>query len=325
MTRLDALNLVLLINFASTFDEHFLMSQVLITGGSGLIGQRLTSLLQKEGFDVAWLTRSSEKKSGIRIYHWDLKRNFIEEEALFDTYHIIHLAGTNVAHYWTSAYKKKILSSRIETAQLIFEKLSSIKNHVKTFISASGVGFYKDGGDEWLNENSPAGNDFLSNVCQEWESAANHFRELDKRVVILRTGIVLAKDDGTLPALISPMKFGIAPIFGNGKQFYSWIHVHDLCRMYLQAIKNETMNGIYNSVAPQPIRFKELANKIASVRRKPKIDFPVPKFLLQLMLDGFGATLLSSLRCSSKKIEETGFQFQYSDLKYALDNLVGNK
>jgi len=301
------------------------MPEILITGGSGLIGQRLTNILLDEGFDVAWLTRSPEKKFAVKIFHWDLKRNFIEEEALKSIDHIVHLAGANVGTYWTPAYKKKIFSSRIESARLIFERLSSVPNRVKSFISASAVGYYGNGGDEWLNENSSPGNDFLANVCVKWEAAANHFNNLNKRVIILRTGIVLSKDGGTLPALISPMKFGIAPIFGNGKQFYPWIHIDDLCRMYVHAIKSETMSGVFNAVASQPVRFRELVNEIASAGRKPKINFSVPKFLLQLMLDGFGESLLSSLRCSSKKIEETGFQFQYPELRFALDNLVYNK
>jgi hypothetical protein len=300
------------------------MENVLITGGSGLIGKRLTRLLQEERFSIAWLSRTEETFSGVKIFRWDPEKKFIEEEALKNADHIIHLAGANVAKYWTSSYREKILSSRIETAQFIFEKLSSTPNHVKTFISASGVGYYGDGDENWLTENSPAGKDFLAHVCVKWEEAANQFLKINKRVVVLRTGIVLAKEGGTLPALLSPMKFGIALIFGNVKQFYSWIHIDDLCRIYLHAIKNEMMFGTYNACAPEPVRFKELVNDIASVRHKMKVNFPIPKFLLKVMLGGFGETLFSSLRCSSKKIEETGFQFQNENLKPALDNLVRN-
>jgi len=300
------------------------MENVLITGGSGLIGNRLTRLLQEERFNVAWFSRREETFPGVKIFPWDPEKKFIEEEALKNADHIIHLAGANVGKYWTSRYKKKILTSRVDSAQLLFEKLSFLPNKVKTFISASGVGYYGDGGVLWLTEDSLAGHDFLAHVCIKWEEVAKQFERLDKRVVMLRTGITLSKEGGSLPALIFPMKFVVAPIFGNGNQFYSWIHINDLCRIYLHAIKNGMMSGVYNACAPEPVRFKELIHEIAVARHKPKINFPIPKFLIQLMLDGFGGTLFSSLRCSSKKIEEAGFHFQHADLKTALDNLMRN-
>ncbi len=298
------------------------MEHVLITGGSGLIGRRLTSLLQQEGYQVSWLTRSKTAAPGIRVFTWNPEKKLIPVDALTQTDHVIHLAGASVAWLWTSGYKRKIFSSRIDTARLIFDQMKMVPNHVKTFISASGIGYYGDGGDRWLDEKAPAGSDFLAQVCVKWEAAATQFRQLNKRVVILRTGIVLAKEGGTLPPLLLSMKFGIAPIFGNGRQFYPWIHLDDLCRMYLSAIKNETMHGVYNAVAPNPVSFKELVNEVGHVRGKMKVNFPLPKFLLKLMLGGFGNTLLGSQRCTSDKIHAEGFLWEHSDLNHAIENLL---
>lgn len=300
------------------------MERVLITGGSGLIGRQLTARLQKEGYEVCWLTRSKTAAPGVTVFTWNPEKKFIPAEALTETDHVIHLAGASVAWLWTSGYKRKILSSRIDTAQLIFDQMKIVPNKVKTFISASGIGYYGDRGDRWLDEKAPAGNDFLAEVCVKWEEAANSFMQLNKRVVILRTGIVLAKEGGTLPPLILSMKFGIAPIFGNGRQFYSWIHIEDLCRMYLSAVKNETMRGVYNAVAPNPVSFKELVNEIGNVRGKKKINFPLPEFLMRLMLGGFGDTLLGGQRCTSDKIQAEGFSWEHSDLRHAIENLLPN-
>jgi hypothetical protein len=298
------------------------MERVLITGGSGLIGRHLTALLQKEGYEVGWLTRSNTAVSGVQAFTWNAEKKFIHPGAFSETDHVIHLAGTSVAWLWTSGYKRKILASRIDTARLIFDQMKRVPNKVKTFISASGIGYYGDGGERWLDEDAPAGNDFLAKVCVKWEEAANQFEQLGKRVAIFRTGIVMAREGGTLPPLMLSMKFGIAPVFGKGKQFYSWIHIDDLCSMYLNAIRNETISGVYNAVAPNPVPFRELIDQVVLARKKRYIRFAVPKFLLKLTLGGFGETLLGSQRCRPEKIRDRGFLWKYADLRPALENLL---
>lgn len=298
------------------------METILITGGSGLIGKHLTALLLQEGYTVNHLSRKVRQNSAVKTFEWNPEKNFVEEDALQRADHIIHLAGASVAEYWTAGYKKELLSSRVKSAEVIFDFLSQHPNKVRSFISSSAVGYYGDGGENWLHEEDERGSDYLAEICIHWEGAAKKFEALNKRVSIIRTGIVLAKDGGPLPPLVLPIRFGIAPIFGNGKQFYSWIHIEDLCRMYLFALRNESLHGAYNGVAPGPVRFKELLNAVAKAAGKRKLNFPVPPFLLELFLDGFGNSLLGSLRCSSKKIEEAGFQFQHRELDEALNKIL---
>jgi uncharacterized protein (TIGR01777 family) len=208
---------------------------------------------------------------------------------------------------------------------MIFEVLKRNKNHLKTFISSSAVGFYADGKEEWLNENSPAGKSFLSQICIEWEAAANKFALLNKRVAIIRTGLVLAKEGGSFPELYNPIRLGIAPIFGNGKQFYPWIHIDDLCRMYLFALQNESVKGIFNGCAPKPQSQIELMNAISIAANKWKVNIAVPQFLLHIPLGDFAESLYLSLKCSPHKIEEAGFKFQYSSLQATLESLIKEK
>jgi len=294
------------------------MENVLITGGSGLIGKHFTSLLLSEGYQVIHLSRKAKPNTTIKTFEWNPDENFIEEEALSNVDHVVHLAGATVAKYWTRRYKRELMDSRVKSAELIFEALSRKENKVKSFISSSAVGYYGEGGENWLHEEDQPGNDYLAEICIHWEAVAKKFEMLNKRVVIIRTGIVLAKDGGSLPALQQPLQFGIAPIFGNGKQFYPWIHIEDLCQIFLFALKNESMHGPYNAGAPNPLRFKEMMNEIARVKGRRKLNFPVPPFVLKLFLDGFGSSLLRSLRCSSEKIEAAGFQFKHTDLERAL-------
>jgi uncharacterized protein (TIGR01777 family) len=252
------------------------MESILITGGSGLIGKHLTRLLQKEGYRVLHLSRSA-KGNTVETFVWDVKRRKIDTEAVRDADHIIHLAGANVAEKrWTPAFREEIISSRVESAGLLFDSIKKIPNSVKTFISASGIGYYGDRNDEWLEETAAPGNDFLAQVCVKWEAAAQQFSSINRRSVSIRTGIVLSGEGGALPPLAGPVRFGIAPKFGTGNQFYSWIHIDDLCGIYLQAIRNEAMTGSYNGVAPSPERFVHFMEGIAKVLQKRKLNIPVP-------------------------------------------------
>jgi len=298
------------------------MEKVLITGASGLIGKHLTKLLLQEGYEVFHLSRTVSSSSSVKTYRWNPEENFIDEEALLSANHIIHLAGASVASYWTPSKKKELMNSRVKSAELIFDFLSLRENKVKTFISSSAVGYYGEAGDNWLHEDDPSGNDYLAEICIYWEAAAKKFEEFSKRVVMIRIGIVLAKDGGTLPPLLLPLHLGIAPIFGNGKQYYPWIHIEDLCQIFLFAIKNESMQGAYNACVPEPVRFKELVNAIAKTAGRRKLNFPLPPFLLKLFLDGFGSSLLRSMRCSSEKIEAEGFQFRHRELEKALQEIL---
>ena len=298
------------------------MKTILITGGTGLIGKALTQLLQKEGFAVTYLSRKRSNGKP-KSFYWNIVTQEIDDDAITGADYIIHLAGANVAgHRWTTKYKQEIRESREQGAALIYSTLERNPNKVQAVISASAIGYYGERGDEWLNENEPPETDFLGTTCIQWESSVQKISALSKRVVLLRTGIVLAKEGGALPPLVRPLLFGIAPIFGSGHQYYPWIHIHDVCRMYLHAVLNESMSGAYNSTAPEPEQYIDLMNQLAATLGKWKVNVPVPMPVLQLALGDFVKTLSMSTRCSAKKILATGFEFRYPQLKSALMNLL---
>lgn len=298
------------------------MECVLITGGTGLIGSHLTKLLRGAGYQVIHLSRSSSK-GNIKTFTWNVDRREIDDDAIVAADHIVHLAGADLAaRRWTKKYKQEIINSRVQGALLIRDSMLRIPNRVQSFISASGIGYYGDRGDEWLTEDADRGDKFISSICIEWEKAAHSFEAINKRVAIVRTGIVLSNDGGALPSLMKPIRYGIAPIFGDGKQFYSWIHIDDLCGIYLHAIKNETVGGVYNGVAPAPERYKILIDLIAKTMKKRKVNVRIPMPMLKIAIGEFIETLADSDRCISKKIQDSGFAFKFENLSSALKNII---
>ncbi len=299
------------------------MEAVLITGGSGLIGTRLTTLLQKEGFEVMHLSRKAKNSDTVKVYQWNISKNLIEEEAVSRADHIINLAGANVAEKrWTKEFKNEILQSRVQGVNTLRQALSRIPNKVKTFISASAIGYYGDRDNELLTENISPASDFLGATCVLWEAAAQSVAKLGIRTTLLRTGIVLSKQGGALEPLMKSIQFGVAPVIGSGKQYYSWIHIDDICRMYIHAISNENISGVYNGVAPTPLSYIDLINAVSDAMGKRKINAPVPLWLLLLLKGDFVKSLISSAKCSSKKNTDTGFVFEFPTLKQALHDLL---
>jgi len=297
---------------------------VLITGGTGLIGQALTWLLLSKGYKVSCLSRRNISLKNVTLYRWDITRNFIEEKAITTADYIIHLAGANIAEKrWTKKRKQKIIDSRVKTAELIFEKLKTTPHHIKAVISASGIGYYGDRDDQLLTEESKPVNDFLSISCQQWEKAVNKMADLNLRVVINRMGIVLSKQGGGLPKLDLPVKWHLGPIFGNGKQLMSWIHIEDLCNIFLHAIENEKIKGTYNAVAPGYCTNKSFIKTIAKALNKKILLFKVPEFLLYLGLGQMADLLCFSNKVSCEKIIATGFKFRYPELLTALKQIYG--
>jgi uncharacterized protein (TIGR01777 family) len=298
------------------------METILITGGNGLIGKHLTLLMQHEGYDVIHLSRNKHA-TGVKTFQWDVDKNTIDDAAIAAADHVIHLAGANVAERrWTPKYKQEIVDSRVQSAALLYESIKRIPNHIKTIVSASAIGYYGDQGEEWLKEESPPAHDFLGETCIQWEAAVQQLSKLGKRVAMLRTGLVLAKEGGALPPLLQPVRMGIVPLFGSGEQFYSAIHIDDVCAMYMSVTRNEMAAGPFNAVAPAPVRYKEFVNAIAKAAGKKKINVPVPMPLLKIVKGEFVETLAYSARCSSEKIEATGFTFKYSTVNEALAALI---
>ncbi len=308
------------------------MPVVLISGGSGLIGTNLTRHLLERNYDVIILSRDKDKSSEnpkVSYAHWDIGKREIDAAAINKADHIIHLAGAGVmGKRWTDAYKKKILESRTDSSSLILESLTENKCRIKSFISASAIGWYgRDSAPlirkEGFIETDPADDSFLGETCRLWEASVGPVTAMGARLVKLRTGIVLSNDGGAYKEFIMPLKFGIAGILGGGKQIISWIHMDDLCRMYVEAIENNELNGSYNAVAPLPVTNKSLMLHAAdALREKFYIPVYVPAFLLKLMLGKRCTEILKSTTVSSKKIKLAGFTFLYPTIEAAIGELT---
>ncbi len=290
--------------------------KVIITGGTGLVGHRLTQLLQTKGYGVNILCRNPKKEGE---YKWNIEEKYIDEKVFENAFAIIHLAGAAVADKrWTDERKKEIIESRIDSAQLLYDYLSKGNHSVQSLVSASAVGFYGDRKDELLTEESSNGIGFLAEVCQLWENSAEQISNLNIPVSKIRIGIVLSKDGGALPKLDFPIKFGIGAYIGNGEQYVPWIHIDDLCNMFIHILEHKNLQSTYNGCAPDIKTNKQMSETIAGVLHRPFIPFPAPAFILKTVIGEMSSMLLMSTNCSSKKIQQTGFNFQYPTLVQAL-------
>lgn len=299
--------------------------KVLISGGSGMIGSKITQLLLQNNYEVAILSRNPHRyKGNAKAYHWDISDGKIDAEAVRDAQYIIHLAGAGIADKaWTKHRKETLLNSRVLSTNLLHHALSKYDHQVKGFISASAIGYYgADAGQQILTEESPPGNDFLAEVTKAWEDSAGKIQELGIRTVRFRIGVVLSKEGGALPPLAIPIKLFIGSPLGSGKQVMSWIHIKDLCRMFLFAIENEQVQGVYNAAAPNPVSNKDFIKETAQALKRPIILPHVPAFALKALMGQRADLVLGSAHVSSKKIEAAGFAFQFSTLGPALRDLL---
>ncbi len=305
------------------------MKTVLITGGTGLVGNALTNALLAKGYQVIILSRSvSGKKAVANLSYarWDVKNQEIDMTALLAADYIIHLAGAGVVEKrWTEAYKKEIVESRTKSSGLIFEALKNNHNKGQAIVSASAIGWY--GADtepvKPFVETDEAADSFLGQTCKLWEESIEPVTSLGKRLVKLRIGIVLSNEGGALAEFKKPVRFGAATILGNGKQTVSWIHIDDLCRMFIAAIENEKMQGSYNAVAPMPVSNKTLTLTLAkAMNGKFYIPVHVPAFILKIMMGESSVEVLKSTAVNCKKILDTGFEFNFKTIEQALANLA---
>lgn len=302
------------------------MSQnILITGGTGLVGTRLTQILLEKGYQVSHLSRSHHHKEAVRTYRWDVENKEIEPDALANADYVIHLAGAGVAEKrWTKSRKEVILKSRTESAKLLHDTIAQLGSHrIKAFIAASGIAIYgEDTGSAEVIESSPKGNDFLAKVTQKWEAAVDEISRLNIRVVKLRMGVVLNKKGGALVKIVQPIKLGVGAPLGSGQQYMSWIHIDDVCHMYIYAIENEKIQGVYNAVAPRPVTNEEFTKSAAKVLHKPLFLPNVPAFAIRLVYGELASVVLGGAKVSSDKIEETGFSFKFNNIDTALLDLL---
>lgn len=307
------------------------MSVVLISGGSGFIGGNLTRHLAARKHTVIILTRNREKRSkepGISYAWWDVKNGKIDYSAVAKADHIIHLAGAGVMDKrWTKAYKETIVKSRTDTSQLLIKALKETSHNVKSFTSASAIGYYgedpKLANAAGFTESDPPDDSFLGQTCVLWEESVAPVEELGIKLCKLRTGIVLGKGGGAYPEFKRPVHFGIAGILGTGKQMVSWIHIDDLCRMYIAAMEEPHLNGVYNAVSNNPVSNKQLTLTIAeAIRHKFFISVHVPDFALKLLLGEKSIEVLKSATVSAEKILSAGFHFLYPTIDAAIRQLT---
>lgn len=295
--------------------------KVLITGGTGLIGTRLAEMLIDGGYEVALLSRHPSA-SRYRGFRWDPLAGTIDEAAVPYADYIINLAGSSVSDgKWTQEKKREILSSRLAGTQLMARELAKQNHHVRTFISASAIGIYGDRDDQVVTEESaPASGDFLAQVCQQWEAAAHSVEQYSIRTAIFRIGIALSPDGGALVPLARTVKLMAGAPLGSGRQYMSWIHLDDLCRLLIQALEEPQWQGVYNAVAPTPVTNKEFTETLAAVLHRPLVLPKVPEFGLKLMMGEMSEIVLASQRVSADKVLKQGFRFEYQTLKPALES-----
>lgn len=296
--------------------------KILITGPSGLIGTRLTELLLQKGYQVWHLSRT--KKKGIPSFTWDVEKGIMDTKALEGVDAIVHLAGAGVADKrWTESRKKEILESRTKSSALLYKTLAGANHSVKSVISASAIGYYGFGfGEEVFKEDSRSGNDYLAQVTKQWEESVDTISSLNLRVVKLRIGIVLSNKGGALVEMARPIRWGIGAALGNGKQYLSWIHLDDVCAMFIKAVEDETMQGAYNAVSGDWVTNKALTQRIAKVLKKPLLLPNVPAFVMKILIGEMAVIVINGSKISADKIKETGFAFRYSNLEKALESLI---
>lgn len=297
---------------------------ILITGGTGLIGKHLTKLLLSKGYKVSLLSRKKEQIPNVKVYQWDIEKGQIDAEALTNVDYIVHLAGAGIADKrWTDKRKQEIIDSRIKPIQLLQKQLQAQKIKIKGFISAAGISYYgTDTGGARLDENSPAGNDFLATCAKIWEVEAKKVTQAE-RIVSLRTGVVLSEEGGALPKLLMPIKLGVGSPLASGKQWMSWIHIDDMCELYLHAIEDAKMQGAYNAVAPDPARNEEITKTAAEVLKRPLWLPNIPAFVIKLIFGELAVTVLGGNYVKNKRIsEELSFSYKFPTLKGALENLL---
>lgn len=298
------------------------MSIVLLAGGSGLIGTRLSELLRAEGYNVRLLSRHPQ---GTDQFGWDPDKGQLDEAALPGVDYVINLAGAGIADKrWTPARKREIVDSRVKSAALLRTAFERSGARPKAYLSASAIGYYGQSGERRMSEtDAPVDNSFMVQCCQAWEQAAEAVAGLGIRTVIFRIGVVLAKEGGALPELVKPLHFGLGTYFADGQAWYSWIHREDLCRAFIWALKNESVAGVYNAVAPQPERLKPFIQAAADAMDKKVMLMPVPAFGLRLALGEMSAVVLNSNLVSDDKIRSAGFTFLYPELNGALRHILG--
>ena len=311
----------------STFAKKSEM-KVLLTGATGLVGSALVDLLLANGHTVHYLTTRRQKiknNKNQKGFYWNPADGEIDMAAFDGVSAIINLAGASISQRWTASNKKKILNSRLQSLETLYNAIEKSKNkNIKMLVTASAVGIYPSSESKFYDESDQGVDDsFLGLVVKEWEAKADTFRKLNLGVAKIRIGLVLSTEGGALPSLVRPIKYYVGAPLGSGNQWQSWIHIDDLAQLFVFVLENE-LTGVFNGVAPNPVTNTKLTKEAAKVLKKPLWLPKVPKWVLQLVLGQMSYVVLASQRVSSKKVEEQGFVFEYANVGGALENLLGH-
>lgn len=302
---------------------------ILITGGSGLLGKHLSLLAIKKGYQVKWLSRQIDitpPHPSIQLYKWNINKHWIDTQALRDTHIIINLAGAGIADKkWTDAYKKEILHSRIASSQLLIKYIQNYCNNLDVFIGGSAIGYYGMNIDTKVyTEEDPPATDFLGYVCSKWENTYQPLYSTNIRVCIIRTGLVLAREGGIYARLSTPFKYGLGTTIGNGKQNMPWIHILDWCRIVFFLIEHSHLNGAYNLVEGSALTNKEFSQALAQSFGKKILPISIPEWALKIVLGEGSRMLTTGLIISSEKIKKAGYQFVFTHIQDAFEHLKNN-
>ena len=300
--------------------------KILIAGGSGLVGQHLANHLFDKGYDIAILSRSKKEHPNFDYYQWDIEKKVIDKAALHVD-HIINLTGAGIADKrWTDQRKKILINSRVDSTLLLQQGLKENNRRVKSYTSASAIGIYGDRDAELLTEESPIGQDsFMVQCCKAWEQAAFTLNDYCDRLAVIRIGIVISSKGGALDKFVLPIKLGQANYFGNGKHFYSWIHIEDLSRIFYQCVQNSSFKGVINGVTPSPITNKEFIKECKLAIAKYALVYPIPKFFMKLFLGEMSAVILNSNRVIPEFLNNHKFDFSFKNLSEAVKDVMRRK
>ena len=300
------------------------METILLAGGTGLIGKRLSLLLQQKGYEVVHLSRKQNLQATYPAYQWDLDKGIIDEEAIRKADCVINLAGAGIADKrWTKSRKQVIMDSRVKGTELLQKYFLTVKAP-KVMISSAAIGYYGERGQNLIQENSGAGtNGFLVESCMAWENAIDALNlAITSRSVVIRVGIVLSTLGGAFEKMLLPFKVRTGSYFGDGSAIYSWIHIDDICGIFIAAIENESMSGVYNGVAPKPVSNKTLTEATGKALGTTNLILPAPSFALRLAMGEMADVVLTSANVSAQKIMESGYEFQFSEIEGAARDLL---
>ena len=293
--------------------------RILITGGTGFVGAALKQFLLSQGHEVVILSRSGGD------FQWDIAFGYVDPAAFEGVDAIVHLAGAGIAEErWSAARKRELVNSRVRSTAVLYQALSTIPHSIKTVISASAIGYYgADTGEVECVETSPVGLDFLADCTKQWEEAVDQIATLGIRLAKVRIGLVMGAHGGIFPVISKPIRFGVGANLGSGKQWQSWIHIADLVRIFNELLINSSLSGVYNGVAPEPVRAGEMNKQIAKALHKPFFLPAIPGFLLRLVLGEMACLVLGGSRVSSAKlVKDASFSFTFVRFDEALKELT---